>query len=309
MDIETLDTLVFAGGGVRGFSYVGVLMAFRDTYKKSPGKHFSTFAGTSVGSLFALLCCLDLDLSDAMKIFKDVGLENIFQKDPTCLLSSYALNSGSALESLVHSLLALGSLDSSTTLKQLYDRTKKKLVVAVIDLYTANMLYLDHLNIGCDMPVAKAIMGSMALPPLFPPVAYSKGRSRLLMTDGGLLETSPVALFDTSKALLVSSIWYIDNSTINDIAGYYSRIVHIMLLGTYDVQEKATRSYLSIDVDLGSISPDCTDIDVNQIIFLGYRAAIGRLTSKEYTRELYDPTKFIRDSATEALRPAFFSKL
>lgn len=309
MDIEPLDTLVFAGGGVRGFSYVGVLMAFKDTYKKSAGSHFSTFAGTSVGSLFAMLCCLDLDLGEAMKVFKDVGLETIFQKDPTCLISSFALNNGESLESLVHSLLALGSLDSSVTFKQMYERTKKKLVVSVIDLHTANIIYLDHTNIGYDMPVAKAIMGSMALPPLFPPVPYAKGRNRMLMTDGGLLETSPLALFEPSKALLVSSLWYIDNSPINDIAGYYSRIVHIMLLGTYDVQEKASREYNSIDIDLGSINPDNTTIDVNQIIFLGYRAAIARLTTKEFVRESYDPTKFLRDETTEPLRPAFFNKL
>lgn len=284
-------------------------MAFKDTYKKTAGSHFSCFAGTSVGALFALVCCLDLDLSEAIKVFKDVGLENIFQKDPTCLLTNYALNTGTSLESLVHSLLALGSLDAGFTFKQLYEKTKKKLVIAAIDLYTANMIYLDHTNIGADMPVAKAVMGSMALPPLFPPVAFSKGRSRLLLTDGGLLETSPVALFDSSKALLLSSLWYIDNSPINDIAGYYSRILHIMLLGTYDVQEKATKIYNSIDVDLGSISPDSTDIDVNQIIFIGYRAAIERLTSKEYSREAYDPTKFIRDTSTNALRPAFFSLL
>ena len=62
MDISQLETLVFSGGGVRGISYIGVILAFQDTYAKSMNEHFQRFVGTSVGALFALFCvdCFEL---------------------------------------------------------------------------------------------------------------------------------------------------------------------------------------------------------------------------------------------------------
>ena len=296
MNIDCLDTLVFSGGGVRGFSYVGALMAFQDTYKKSMGAHFKVFAGASVGALFAFICCMDLDLDSCLKAFETVGLDEIFNKDPTCLLSNYALNSGSSLEALVIKLLSLGSFTAQTTVKELYIKTQKKLIVTTIDLLTADTLHLDHQNIGADMPVLKAIMGSMALPPLFPPVNYSKDKSKILMTDGGMLRNSPFIIFDPLKTLKVSTTWYIDKSPIKDIASYYTRIVHIMLLGSHEVQEKEGMAYEnSILIDLGVINADDTSINIKEIIFVGYRAGISRFTSAKNMNLNYDPSKYIKN--------------
>ena len=298
MLLNNLTTIVFSGGGVRGFSYVGACLAFFDTYKCTVGAHFKTFAGTSVGSLFALITCLDLDLQECIKTFQAVGLESIFGRDPTCLLNLYALNTGSSLETLVKNILALADLGPQSTLKDLYIKTGKKLVVSVIDLLTASIVYLDHsVTIGSDMPIVKAIMGSMALPPLFPPVLYGKGSQKILMSDGGLLENCPFQLFGPSETLIVSSTWYIDKSPIKDIASYYTRILGIVLLGSHEPQQEASKSYKNIIlIDLGSMNVDDTSININEIIFVGYRAAIARLTINETNLldNSFDPTKFIK---------------
>lgn len=307
MDIKPLSVLVFGGGGVRGFAYVGALMAFHDTFKVSAAEHFKTFAGTSVGALFALVSALGLQIADCVSVFETVGLERIFSKDPSCLLSSYALNNGQALEGLVLQLLALKDLGPSSTLKDLFTLTQKTLVIAAIDLLTSDMLYLDHTNIGCDMPIVKAIMGSMALPPLFPPVAFSKGRKKILLSDGGLLESSPFARFNPADSLLINSTWYIDKSPIKDIASYYTRILHIMLLGTHDVQEREIRAYCTILIDLGSLSVDDTGINVKELIFAGYRAAIGRFTLTGNAEQTYDPAKFIQDDMAYLSRPSYLN--
>ena len=59
---EDLSIIVFSGGGVRGFSYVGACLAFLDTYKCTVGSHFKTFAGTSVGALFALITSAQVNI-------------------------------------------------------------------------------------------------------------------------------------------------------------------------------------------------------------------------------------------------------
>jgi predicted acylesterase/phospholipase RssA len=304
LTISELDTIVFSGGGVKGFSYIGIMMSFFDTFKITVGSHFKTFAGTSVGALFALVSFLDLDTRECLKVFQEIGLDSIFSKDPSCLISAYALNDGKHLETLITNILSLASLGPNTTLKDLREKwPTKRLVVSVIDLMNANTLYLDFENIG-DIPVAKAILGSMALPPMFPPVPYGKGKCKILMTDGGLLENSSFALFEPQSTLVVSVTWYIDKSPIQDIATYYARIVSILQLGTHDVQERILSKYpFKIIVDLGDVRVDQTNVNINEIIFAGYRAAAARVDTTNY-----NPAKFLLKENEEILKSSFLKK-
>jgi predicted acylesterase/phospholipase RssA len=279
-------------------------MSFFDTFKITIGSHFKTFAGTSVGALFALVSFLDLDTRECLKVFQEIGLENIFSKDPSCLISAYALNDAKHLETLIINILALSNLSPSTTLKDLKDKwPSKRLVVSVIDLMNANTLYLDFETLG-DMPVVKAILGSMALPPMFPPVPYGKGKTKILMTDGGILENSSFALFEPLKTLVVSVTWYIDKTPIQDIATYYSRILGILQLGTHDVQERILSKYpFKVIVDLGDVRVDQTNININEIIFAGYRAAAARVDTTNY-----NPAKFLLKENEEILKSSFLKK-
>jgi hypothetical protein len=110
MNINELDTVVFAGGGTRGLAYVGTLMAFQDVYHKTIGSHFKTFVGTSVGALFALVCLLDIDVTAALDVFESIGLEKIFDRDVTWLLTNFALNNGETLRGLILQFLSMKGL-------------------------------------------------------------------------------------------------------------------------------------------------------------------------------------------------------
>ena len=297
MDTHGLDTIVFSGGGVRGLSYAGVLLAFKDTYGITIGSHFKTFAGSSVGAFFAMVCAIDVDVGEALDAFKSVGLEAIFSKDPTWLLTNFALNNGDALKNLVTRILESKVLHAGITLGELFAKTHKTLIITVVDLLTSAVHYLDHMNEGRDVPVVSAIMGSMALPPLFPPVAQSIGSKQILMMDGGLLDTFPLAKFDPEKTLGIRSSWYIDPSPVTDISSYYTRVLSILQLSMHSIQSSITETYpFVIFIDLGTIKADDTNVDPNSLVFKGYRAAISRFAnSKSIVAYSEDPTKFLSD--------------
>lgn len=298
MDIQGLDTIVFSGGGVRGLSYAGVLLAFKDTYATTVGAHFSKFAGSSVGAFFAMVCAIDVDVSEALDAFKNVGLEAIFSKDPTWLLTNFALNNGDSLRNLVTRIVVSKGYHSTITLGELYHKTKKTLIITVVDLLTSAVHYLDHINEGRDVPVVDAIMGSMALPPLFPPVAHAIGSKQILMMDGGLLDTFPLAKFEASKTLGIRSSWYIDPSPVTDISSYYTRVLSILQLSMHSIQSSITETYpYVIFIDLGTIKADDTNVDPNSLVFKGYRAAISRFAnSKSIVAHSEDPTKFLSET-------------
>lgn len=291
VSIENLTTLVFSGGGVRGLAYAGALMAFKDTYAKDAHDHFSTFAGSSVGSLFALVCSLGLNIESTLALVESMGLQVIFQNDPACLLSHYALNSGEALESLLVQLFTLACVNPNITFQELNQKTGKSLVVVVVDLLTSNTMYLDHTNEGQKMSVLKALMGSMALPPMFPPVKIG---SEYLFTDGGLLDNFPIARFEPSKTLGIRSTWYIDpTDPMNDIASYYTRVLSIMQLTMHSIQQQTTEKYENVIlIDLGHIMAYNTNVNQKDLIFKGYRSAIARF-SGPHILVSENPVKFL----------------
>jgi hypothetical protein len=289
MDILPLKNLVFAGGGVRGIAYSGALMAFEDTYKIKVNQHFMSFAGSSVGSLYALVSILDLDVSIVPKILSTYGLSDIFMKDPTCLLTHYALNTGESLKNVVAHLLNLGSCTAETTFKELFVKTGKKLIVVTVDINSARTLYLDHTNDGTDMPVIRAIMGSMALPPLFPAVVWKT----MLLADGGLAENFALSIFPPSETMGLKTSWYImPGNPMSDIASYYTRILAILQMPMHSIQSMGEEDYQIIEIDLGCVKPDNADVDVQSLIFKGYRAAIGAFTKTIPTLN-GDPTRFL----------------
>jgi predicted patatin/cPLA2 family phospholipase len=294
MDIKGLDTVVFSGGGVRGLAYVGALMAFEDTYKIKASAHFKTFAGSSVGALFALLLVVDSDINTTLAVFETIGIHSMFQKDFTWLLTNFALNDAGAVRRLVETILIERQLDPTITMAELYAHTRKTLVVAAVDLLTASMHYLDHTNEGADFPVITAVMGSMALPPLFPPVAAGK----MMLVDGGLLDNFPVARFCPEKTLGIRTRWYIDSANpMVDISAFYDRVLAIVQLPMHSVQVSVGLQYTNVVyIDLGTVKADNASIDTRDLIFKGYRSAVARFQNSVSTvgsAETENPTRFL----------------
>ena len=291
--MEKFKTLVFGGGGVRGLSYAGAILAFEDTYRKKVHESFDTFSGTSVGSLFALACCLDIKPDDAIDILDKVGLSEIFAKDFTWLLSNYALNSGASLSKVVGLILSLKGLPPDISLQQLHKITRKNLVVTAVNIKNACVLHMNHLNCP-DVKVVNAVMGSMALPPLFPPVSIHINEKEVLLADGALIDNFPIGQFDPETTMGIRTSWYIEpTNPMTDISTYYSRILGILQLSLHSVQTNQCAKYNTVCIDLGPIKADNPDINIKEFIFIGYRSCIAKFSNLNNYHEEAVPTKFL----------------
>jgi hypothetical protein len=269
-------------------------MAFEDTFGTSMHSSFINFAGTSVGALFALICCLDIKIDEAIDLLDKIGLDEIFSKDFTWLISNYALNSGSTLRLLVTKLLDLKGHSSDLTLKELHIMTKKNLVITAVNIKTASVLYMNHVDYP-DVSVISAIMGSMALPPLFPPVNIKINDKDILVADGALIDNFPISQFDPDTTLGIKSSWYIEpTNPMQDLSTYYTRILGILQLSLHFSQAKLSSKYSNIlCIDLGPIKADSTDINTKEFILKGYRSSMIRFTNTNLKHQDIDPTKFL----------------
>lgn len=222
-----IKRLVFAGGGIKGIAYLGALMAMRDMWAIEPYElPLTDIAGCSVGSLVSLLLCLRFTVAEMEAYLQSFDLSELVSVNVEAVLTTFAMNDGSMLKRLVHEALRLKGLSVDTTFAELVQRTGTTLHVVVTDLSKA-ATRMCSAETEPHMPVAKAVVASMSLPPLFSPVKYNGS----LLSDGGLMANFPLEHFPPENTLGLRTAWYVDPSPPTDnLLTYYTRVLACLQL-------------------------------------------------------------------------------
>lgn len=302
-----INTLVLAGGGVRGFAFLGAIMAFQDRFGVDSMLKITQFAGSSVGALTALALALRLPLSVISTIVADLDISEIFRKDAAHLMTTFSLNDGSSLRKAIVTILTGAGCREDITLAGVRDQFQTSLTVVVTDLCSAGVLYMgpdSHPN----MPVVKAVQASMALPPLFAPVQHED----MLLVDGGLMDNFPIAAFDPKTTMGINLQWYIDPTPPFDMHAYFNRVLACLQIAAHKVQEvsTSTKPYV-VHIDVGSLRPDADSVDVSAVIFKGYRDAAQAMSAWPKPQSVEtSPVRFLPPLEQERHQaPAFLTEV
>lgn len=197
-----IRNLVFSGGGVRGYSYIGVLQELIDS-----GVILSNLdgvGGTSIGALIATLIASGWSPADMEKELLTVQVRQLVDLSLTTLWYQYGLDSGKVIQDYIGGLISRHCCDDShqITFIELFRRTKIRLVLVATDLNENTEIMFSHDTTPYDS-VAYACMMSMALPGLFAPQRYH-GK---LIVDGGLKNNFPLKYFPEAGTLGVRVKW------------------------------------------------------------------------------------------------------
>lgn len=174
--------LALGGGGVRGFAHLGVLRELEQA-GLAPG----VVAGTSMGAIVAALYATLPSLADV-----DARLADFFRRIAPALheLGRAAASSGGiSLEapSLMPADVFHGFFDDLIP-ETTFEHTRIPLAIVAVDLLSgAELVYTSG-------PLRRAVLGSAALPGIFPPIAHD-GR---ILVDGGWTNRIPA---DAARAL------------------------------------------------------------------------------------------------------------
>lgn len=157
-------TLALGGGGVRGIAHVGVLRVL-----EREGFHIRAIAGTSIGSIISVLYAYG-NTPDQIEDF----LSNVDQSR----LYGWPLSDGPGL------LGVRGISDFLKTQlgKSTFENLKLPCAAVAVDLNSNREIILRRGK------VVDAILGSIAIPGLFPPREIDE----YLLIDGGVLDPVPV---------------------------------------------------------------------------------------------------------------------
>ena len=176
MDCKDYDGLVLSGGAARGAAFLGILHRLRED---GVLRHVNTVAGTSIGSLVAVLFAQGVDMTQVLHKIADRPFS--IDIDFSTLEASFGLDDGSGLLAFVRTLVG------RQTFGELQRATGKEIVVCATSLETRQPVYFGPRTTP-DMEVAVAVRLSCTLPFLFG-FAVHRGEAYV---DGGLVDNFPV---------------------------------------------------------------------------------------------------------------------
>jgi arachidonate 5-lipoxygenase len=200
------ENLAFEGGGAKGYAYIGAIKCLEEAgiYPRNVRR----VAGTSIGSLFAVLtsmgCSSDYMVSVFPQDFQELAKDGSGGKMWSFVRAAKArgMHPGQRLFDFLGEILNEHAGQRDITFSQLYEVFGRELCIPVTNV-TRMMTEYCHLKTTPNMPVRLAARMSMSLPVLLQPVALQNSSLMVnqelqaeLYVDGGLLCNNPIHAFD-----------------------------------------------------------------------------------------------------------------
>ena len=188
-----LDTLVFAGGGYKGLSYVGVLRAL-DELGWLP--RFRRLIGCSIGGVILFLLAIGYTHHELVDFVYHFDYADVNDFTIWRIPQEYGFDSGNRITQMLRLMMKRKIDRVDLTFQELLDITGFHLTVNAVCLDTHSVTYFNP-ELTPEMSVSLAVRMTMSLPILFTPVSFREH----WYVDGGLLQNFPLTRGDPSHTL------------------------------------------------------------------------------------------------------------
>src|SRR5271156_2535504 len=180
--------LVLSGGNIRGFYILGALHYLHST-NEDFFKNIKVFCGTSVGSIICYLLILGYT---PISILVYLSTHKIKHETMNILnlIKNFGLYNYEIIDEHMREL-TYNKMSFIPTLKQLYDRTNKKLICITYNQTTQKTLYISH-ETHPNLSVLMAIRMSSSMPLIFEQLYYNEEK----YCDGGIANNFGVKYMD-----------------------------------------------------------------------------------------------------------------
>lgn len=186
--------IVLEGGGARGVAYGGTLLIMEE---RGILQKLERYAGTSAGALTAMMLSVGYTAVEVFKILIKFNFNDLLDDswgistDLYRVYNEYGFYKGEYLQEYVRKLIAAKTDIPNVTFQQLYDLTKKDLILVATNVSKDSTVYLSHYTTP-NMPVDLGVRASMSIPFMFKPVIYRGD----YLVDGGVSCNYPINIFD-----------------------------------------------------------------------------------------------------------------
>lgn len=264
------NILVISGGGLKGFSALGALTRLKELEIIDEP---DIFCGTSAGACISLLLLVGYSPKDIFEILFELdmsqmvisNLDNIFDE------INIGLNLCDPIIYVMGHLIKTKGFSVKTTFEELFEKTKKKIIITGVCLNDNSLHYFSYENTP-KMNVLTAIKISISIPIIFKPCVYNNK----LWIDGGVMNNYPIEIFH-DKLNDVIGIYmgeeYNGIDEFEDIQSYISQIFKCVFRGlNYNKVELYKNYTIHIKSKNYSFGNDLTKEEINEMFLTGYNA-------------------------------------
>jgi predicted acylesterase/phospholipase RssA len=189
--------LVLSSGGVKGLGMIGALSVL---HAEGTLSAVHTYVGSSVGAVIALMivagCTLQEIFEVALRSSVLVPWRDMHKLD-TVFFREYGFCPKEKVTEAITTLVS-SKLGGIPTLKELYERTGKRLVMVTGNSSEGTAVYNDYLS-EPDMPCVSAMVASMLIVGV---ISKFEWRGKM-MVDGAFVDPYPVKYLDDGESVIL----------------------------------------------------------------------------------------------------------
>lgn len=193
--MSKIDTLILTGGGMRDVSVIGALNVLEKKYILN---NITKYAGSSSGAMICVLLNIGYTPLQIKESAFSQGTKMVFDnffKVPFNLIFKYGLFSGDKMVKYINILFTEKQLSPNITFIELYEITKKTLVLTGTSLTQKRTFYFNHHTFP-NMKVIDALRISISIPLYFTSIKYMIDNINHVFVDGGFLNNFPLYYFE-----------------------------------------------------------------------------------------------------------------
>ena len=193
LNIEKIDTLVFSGGGVKGFVFLGACHMLTEI---GIFKNIKTFCGTSTGAMCSLILSMGYTPKDVYDVLIEIefsSIPNFSENILACLTEKFGISKSNKITEILKVFLKKKGHGEEISFLELYNKTGKHLIITGTCLNTQEAFIMDYKNTP-SMGVLDSIRISINVPIFFEACSHEG----MTYVDGGASIHYPISLFNDS---------------------------------------------------------------------------------------------------------------
>jgi NTE family protein len=188
----TLKNIIFSGGGLKGWAYIGTLKVLSEFINFS---EIEQIIGVSIGSVFGLFYLLQIKWDYLLDYVMNLNFLDAIDTDIDSILINNSIMIGDKFIDHIKELVAT-KINPDVTFIELYRYSRILFTVNALNITDTKLEYFNYL-LTPDIKVIDAIRASSALPTIFPPYCIN-GKQYY---DGGICNNCPVNLVNDSESI------------------------------------------------------------------------------------------------------------
>ena len=189
MDLPIIKHLVICGGGISGITAYSILKE-SNNYGTWSIENIQSIYGTSAGAIIAVFIALKYDWKDIDDYIVKRPWQNVFKFDIGTVLRSFdarGIFDRKIIEEMVVSLLKGKDLETTITMKELYEYSNIDIHIFTTEVHTYSTIDISH-RTHPEWSVIDALYCSACLPIIFSPF-LKEGKCYV---DGGVTNNYPI---------------------------------------------------------------------------------------------------------------------